>query len=49
MRAAKGLHLVISMLDSGILAADMGLDITGDVIKKLDSAPATPAAATPKK
>jgi outer membrane protein len=48
VRAAKGLHLVISMLDSGILAADMGLDITADVIKKLDSAPAAPAA-TPKK
>jgi outer membrane protein len=49
VRAAKGLHLVLSMLDSGILAADMGLDITADVIKKLDSAPAAPAAATPKK
>jgi outer membrane protein len=49
VRAAKSLHLVISMLDSGILAADMGLDITADVIKKLDSAPAAPAATTPKK
>jgi outer membrane protein len=49
VRAAKGLHLVLSMLDSGILAADMGLDITADVIKKLDSAPAAPPAATPKK
>jgi outer membrane protein len=48
VRAAKGLHLVLSMLDSGILAADMGLDITPDVIKKLDSAPA-PAPAAPTK
>jgi outer membrane protein len=49
VRAGKGLHLVLSMLDSGILAADMGLDITGDVIKKLDSAPAAPAATPTKK
>lgn len=49
VRAAKGLHLVVSMLDSGILAADMGLDITPDVIKKLDSAPAPAPAATPTK
>jgi outer membrane protein len=49
VRAAKGLHLVMSMLDSGILAADMGLDITPDVIKKLDSAPAAPAAPATKK
>jgi outer membrane protein len=48
VRAAKGLHLVLSMLDSGILAADMGLDITPDVIKKLDSMPA-PAPAAPTK
>jgi outer membrane protein len=50
VRAAKGLHLVFSMLDSGMLAADLGLDITADVIKKLDSGPAATApAATPVK
>ena len=50
VRAAKGLHLVFSMLDSGILAADLGLDITPDVIKKLDAAPApAPTAAAPRK
>jgi outer membrane protein len=40
VRAAKGLLLIFSSLDSGILAADTGLDITQDVIKRLDSAPA---------
>jgi outer membrane protein len=50
VRAAKGLHLVMSMLDSGILAADMGLDVTSEVIKRLDSAPpAAPSAAAPVK
>jgi Skp family chaperone for outer membrane proteins len=49
VRAAKGLQLVLSMLDSGILAADMGLDITADVIKKLDSAAPAPAPTAPVK
>lgn len=49
VRAAKGLHLVLSMLDSGILAADMGLDVTADVIKQFDSGPAAPATAAPAK
>ncbi len=40
VRAAKGLLMVFSSLDSGILAADTGLDITADVIKRLDSTPA---------
>jgi len=40
VRASKGLLMVFSSLDSGILAADLGLDITADVIKRLDSAPA---------
>lgn len=42
---AKGLHLVFSSLDSGIVWADAGLDITADVVKKLDAA----SAAAPKK
>jgi outer membrane protein len=40
VRAAKQLLLVFSSLDSGILAADTGLDITGEVIKRLDTGPA---------
>jgi outer membrane protein len=43
--SAKGLHLVFSSLDSGIVWADAGLDITADVVKKLDAA----SAAAPKK
>ena len=42
---AKGLHMVFSSLDSGIVWADSGLDITADVVKKLDAA----SAAAPKK
>jgi outer membrane protein len=40
VRAAKQLHLIFSSLDSGILAADTGLDITPEVIKRLDTGPA---------
>jgi outer membrane protein len=47
VRKEKGLHIIFSIRDSGIAAADMGLDITGDVIKKFDAAAKTPA--PPKK
>ena len=43
--AAKGLHMVFSSIDSGVVWADPGLDITTDIVKKLDAA----AAAAPKK
>jgi Skp family chaperone for outer membrane proteins len=43
----KGLHLVFNAAESGIAWAAPGLDLTADVIKKLD-ATAKPAAATPK-
>ena len=43
--AAKNLHMVFSSVDSGVVWADPGLDITSDIIKKLDAA----AAAAPKK
>jgi Skp family chaperone for outer membrane proteins len=46
VRKEKGLHIIFSIRDSGIAAADMGLDITGDVIKKFDAAAKT---APPKK
>ncbi len=41
----KGIHILFSAADSGIVWADTGLDITGDVIKKFDTGAAT---ATPK-
>ena len=40
----KGLHMLFSAADSGIVWADNGLDITSDVIKRFDTPPAT----TPK-
>jgi outer membrane protein len=44
----KGLHILFSAADSGIVWADPGLDITADVIKRFDAAPAaTPAAKPP--
>lgn len=42
---AKTLHMVFSQADSGVVWANPGLDITTDVIKRLDAA----AAAAPKK
>ena len=38
--AAKGLHMVFSSIDSGVVWADPGLDITTDIVKKLDAAAA---------
>jgi outer membrane protein len=46
--AAKGLQMVFSSLDSGLVWADSGLDITADVIKRLDAAAAAPAAPAKK-
>lgn len=52
--AEKGLHMVFSRFDSGLVWADMGLDITTDVIKRFDaakesgSAPAKPPVKPPK-
>lgn len=43
----RGLHIVFSQVDSGLVWADPGLDITSDVVKRFDSA-TTPAAAAPK-
>lgn len=41
VRKEKGLHIIFSIRDSGIAAADLGLDITADVIKKFDEAAKT--------
>lgn len=38
--AAKNLHMVFSSIDSGVVWADPGLDITTDVVKRLDAAAA---------
>jgi outer membrane protein len=43
--SSKTLHMVFSQADSGVVWANPGLDITADVIKRLDAA----AAAAPKK
>jgi outer membrane protein len=45
--AAKGLHMVFSGYDSGLLWADPGLNITAEVIKRLDTG--ATASAAPKK
>ena len=53
VREEKQLHLLLSRADAGIVSWDPGIDVTADVIKKLDavtpkgSAPAAPAAARP--
>jgi outer membrane protein len=36
--AARGLHMVFSSIDSGVVWAEPGLDITTDIVKKLDAA-----------
>jgi Skp family chaperone for outer membrane proteins len=48
----RGLHMLFSVVDSGLVWADPSLDITPEVIQKFDAAPAAaapkPAAAAPK-
>ena len=41
----KGLQLLLSRADAGIVISDPGLDLTGDVVKKLDAQAPKPAAA----
>lgn len=45
VRKEKGLLMIFNGPDSGLVAADPGLDISGDVIKKMDAA--KPAGAKP--
>jgi outer membrane protein len=45
----KGLHMVISIADSGAVWADTGLNISAEVMKRLDAQAKTPAPAAPKK
>jgi outer membrane protein len=44
----KGLHLLFNRGDGGIVLADPGLDLTAEVVKKLDAAAPKPAASTGK-
>jgi outer membrane protein len=39
----KGLHLLVDIQNSGAVWVDTGLDLTGEVIKRLDSTKTTPA------
>jgi outer membrane protein len=41
----KGLHVVFSIVDSGAIWANTGLDITSEVMKRLDAVAKTPAPA----
>jgi outer membrane protein len=43
VRREKGLHFIFNGPDSGLVAADPGLDISADVIKRLDAKPAPTA------
>ena len=43
----KGLHMLFSVADSGLVWGDPSLDLTNDIIKKFDSASPAPAAARP--
>jgi outer membrane protein len=45
----KGLQLLFSQGDSGLIWADAGLDLTTDVIRRLDAAAAASKPAPPKK
>jgi outer membrane protein len=46
--ASRNLHMVFSAGDSGLVWADTGLDITPDIIKRLDGAASAPAAPAKK-
>jgi outer membrane protein len=43
----KGLHYIFNAQDSGLVWAEPGLDITADVIKRLDAGKSAPPAAKP--
>jgi outer membrane protein len=43
IRLEKGLHMVFSALDAGLAAADPGLNLSAEVVKRLDAAKPAPA------
>jgi len=47
MVVEKGLHVLFSAADAGIIAADPGIDLTLEAIKRFDAATSSPATAKP--
>jgi outer membrane protein len=47
IRKEKGLHVLFSAADSGVIAADPGLDLTLEAVKRLDATAGKPTAAAP--
>jgi hypothetical protein len=47
IRAEKGLLMIFSIRDSGVVAAEAGLDLSSEVVKRFDAAAAKAPAATP--
>ena len=48
IRAEKGLLMIFSIRDSGVVAAEAGLDLSNEVVKRFDAtATKTPAASSP--
>ena len=43
MSKDKGLHMLFSAVDAGLVWAEPGLDLTAEAIKRLDATPAAPA------
>jgi len=43
LRAEKGLQIIFSVADSGIVAAELGLDLSAEVVKRFDAANSKPA------
>ena len=44
VRAEKGLLMIFSVRDAGIIAVDLGLDLSGEVVKRFDAAAKAPPA-----
>ena len=49
VRAEKGLLMIFSIRDSGIVAAEAGLDLSAEVVRRFDAAAKTTAAPATKK
>jgi outer membrane protein len=47
IRSEKGLLMIFSIRDSGVVAAEAGLDLSGEVVKRFDAANKTAPAAAP--
>src|SRR6185436_10227699 len=43
LRSEKGLQIIFSVADSGIVAAELGLDLSAEVVKRFDAAGTKPA------